>query len=72
MKDDGGVGQYVAKVLSLVGALITGDPIEIRGHGDVQVTGILRDPWPDSPVMVRLVGADGLERAQLDHVEIVG
>ena len=71
MKDDEGVGQYVAKVLSLVGALITGDPIEIRGHGDVQVTGILHDTWPNSPVMVEVVGESGERVTPLDQVEIV-
>jgi len=68
--DSQSTGQYVAKVLSLVGALLTGDPIEIEGCGNVEVTGITRDAWPGSPVMVILAGEFGERITPLDHVEI--
>jgi hypothetical protein len=70
MMDNETAGQYVAKVLSLVGALVTGDPIEIEECGHVQVTGIAREVWPDSPVMVTFDGESGERVAPLDHVKL--
>ena len=70
--DSQSTGQYVAKVLSLVGALLTGDEITVKECGEVQVTGITRDAWPGSPVMVILAGEFGERITPLDHVEFTG
>jgi hypothetical protein len=54
-----------------VGALVTGDLIEIKGYGNVEVTGITRDPWRGSPVYVTHMTPDGSRTVPLSQVEIV-
>ena len=70
MKEDGTAGQYVRKVLTLVGALVSGDPIGVKGYGDVEVLTIARDNWPDAPVMVTLATANGHTTSAFDEIEI--
>lgn len=82
MTENGHTGQDIAKLLALVGALLSGEPIDIVASdgGDtpiadesssVEVIGIERDNWPDAPVTVKLATADGHRTVPLADVEIV-
>ena len=73
MVDNETAGQYVAKVLSLMGALVTGDPIEIKttaSSSEIEVTGITRAARPGAPVMVSMSTAYGDRVVRLDEIEL--
>jgi len=70
MAKDEATGQYLNTLLRVVGALVSGDPIEIEGYGNVEVTRIMRDNWPGAPIQISFVTADGGVTTPLDEIVV--
>ena len=71
MAKDETAGQHVAKLLTLLGALVSGEPIEILSEtSSVEVVRISRDNWPDAPIFVGYVTADRVKSRVIEDFEI--
>jgi len=71
MAKDEAAGQYLNTLLRVVGALVSGEMIEIKGFDDgVEVIAIVRDNWPGAPVVVTIATMDGHRPVPLDEIEI--
>jgi len=72
MAKDEAAGQYLNTLLRVIGALVSGEMIELKGFDDgIEVIAVARDNWPGSPVMVTIATMDGHRPVRLDEIEFV-
>jgi len=71
MEDKQAVGQYVARLLAVLGALASGDPVRIMSEPSfVEVTGLSRDNHPGAPVYITYVTAGGRRTCPVEQFDI--
>lgn len=71
MTDKTDTGKSIAKLLTIVAALVGGEMVTTNTRPEgVEVLAIERDNWPNSPIVVRFATENGTETVWLNDFEI--